>query len=178
MLTTLEKAKALKEFRGLRVALTSGALKTLEKAKSLKRFRELRVLLGGDGKAPEGTKRRDDLIPLISKRFNGQTVSDVIVDDEHGNVSATVDGKKGIDAGFIEDYESSNQPKDFTPLLNSIINGDISVFDDSTKLTELVGAAQESGGDDMPDDKKDLFTEAIRAAGIQQLEGQGFELVN
>lgn len=48
MLTTLEKAKTLKEFRGLRVALVGGTLKTLEKAKSLKRFRELRVLLGGE----------------------------------------------------------------------------------------------------------------------------------
>lgn len=123
MLSTLEKAKALKEFNGLRVALVGGALKTIEKAKSLKRFNELRVVLGGEG------------VPV-------------------------------------------EPPKDFTPLLNSIINGDISVFDDSTKLTELVGAAQESGGDDMPDDKKDLFTEAIRAAGIQQLEGQGFELVD
>lgn len=123
MLTTLEKAKALKEFRSLRVALTSGALKTLEKAKSLKRFRELRVLLSGEG------------VPV-------------------------------------------EQPKDFTPLLNSIINGDVSVFDDKAKLTELVGAAKESGGDDMPDDKKGLFIEAIKAAGIQQLEGWGFELVD
>lgn len=48
MLTTLEKAKTLKEFRGLRVSLVGGTLKTLEKAKSLKRFRELRVLLGGE----------------------------------------------------------------------------------------------------------------------------------
>lgn len=48
MLSVLEKAKALKEFRALRVSLTSGELKTIEKAKSLKRFRELRVLLGGD----------------------------------------------------------------------------------------------------------------------------------
>lgn len=52
MLTTLEKAKALKEFRGLRVALTSGTLKTLEKAKNIKRFRELRVLLGGGSVEP------------------------------------------------------------------------------------------------------------------------------
>lgn len=66
------------------------------------------------------------------------------------------------------------QTKDYTPLLNSIINGDVSVFDDKAKLTELVGAAKESGGDDMPEDKKDLFIEAINAAGIQVLEGKGF----
>jgi hypothetical protein len=70
------------------------------------------------------------------------------------------------------------QPKDFTLLLNSIINGDVSAFDDSTKLTELVDAAKESGGDDMPEDKKGLFIEAIKAAGVQVLEGQGFELVD
>lgn len=68
------------------------------------------------------------------------------------------------------------QPKDFTPLLNSIINGDVSAFDDSTKLTELVDAVKESGGDDMPEDKKSLFIEAINAAGVQVLIGQGFPL--
>jgi len=66
------------------------------------------------------------------------------------------------------------QPKDYTPLLNGIINGDVSVFDDKAKLTELVGAAQELGGDDMPYENKGLFIEAITAAGIQQLEGDGF----
>lgn len=124
MLSTLEKAKALKEFNGLRVSLVGGALKTLEKAKSLKRFNELRVLLGGG----EG-------VPV-------------------------------------------EQPKDYTPLLNSIINGDVSVFDDKAKLKELVDATKESGGDDMAGDTKGLFIEAIYAAGIQQLEGWGHELVN
>jgi len=46
MLSTLEKAKALREFNALRLGLLGGELKTLEKAKSLKRFNELRVLLG------------------------------------------------------------------------------------------------------------------------------------
>jgi len=77
-----------------------------------------------------------------------------------------------------EDYQNLINTKDFTPLLNSIINGDVNVFDDSTKLTELVGATQEVGGDDMPEDKKGLFIEAITAAGIQQLEGLSFELVD
>jgi hypothetical protein len=66
------------------------------------------------------------------------------------------------------------QPKDFATLLNSIINGDVSVFDDSTKLTELVDATKESGGDDMPDENKGLFIEAINAAGVQVLIGKGF----
>lgn len=120
MLSTLEKAKALREFNALRLALLGSKLKTLEKVKSLKRFNELRLLLGGG----EG-------VPV-------------------------------------------EQTKDYTPLLNSIINGDLNVFDDKAKLTELADAVQEVGGDDMPDDKKDLFIEAIKAAGIQQLEGMGF----
>jgi len=70
------------------------------------------------------------------------------------------------------------QPKDYTQLLNSIISNNINVFDDSTKLKELVDATKESGGDDMPEDKKGLFIEAINAAGIQQLVGLGFELVD
>lgn len=64
MLSTLEKAKALKEFRGLRVFLTDGVLKALEKAKSLKRFRELRVLLGGESvkqsESPKENKSIED----------------------------------------------------------------------------------------------------------------------
>lgn len=70
------------------------------------------------------------------------------------------------------------QPKDFTLLLNSIINGDVSAFDDSTKLKELVDATKESGGDDMAGENKGLFIEAIYAAGIQWLEGLDFELVD
>jgi hypothetical protein len=48
MLSTLEKAKALREFNALRLGLLGGELKTLEKVKSLKRFNELRLLLGGE----------------------------------------------------------------------------------------------------------------------------------
>ena len=48
MLSTLEKAKALREFNALRLALLGSKLKTLEKVKSLKRFNELRLLLGGE----------------------------------------------------------------------------------------------------------------------------------
>lgn len=51
MMSALEKAKALREFRNLRTQLADSGLKPLEKAKALKRFRELRGLLGGDVKA-------------------------------------------------------------------------------------------------------------------------------
>ena len=64
MLTTLEKAKTLKEFRGLRVSLVGGTLKTLEKAKSLKRFRELRVLLGGESVKQHEPPKEDQNIFL------------------------------------------------------------------------------------------------------------------
>lgn len=51
MMSALEKAKALKEFRQLRASVADAGMKPLEKAKALKRFRELRGLLGGDGGA-------------------------------------------------------------------------------------------------------------------------------
>lgn len=41
----------------------------------------------------------------ISKRFKGEKVEDIIIDDEFGNVTATVNGVKNTDCGFIEDYE-------------------------------------------------------------------------
>jgi len=41
----------------------------------------------------------------ISKRFRGAKVENVIIDEEFGNVTATIDGKKNIDCGFIEDYK-------------------------------------------------------------------------
>jgi len=42
----------------------------------------------------------------ISKAFNGANVSNVVVDEEFGNVTATVDNIKNIDCGFIEDYKN------------------------------------------------------------------------
>lgn len=40
----------------------------------------------------------------ISKLFNSAVVTDAQVDIEFGNVTATVDGKKNVDCGFIEDF--------------------------------------------------------------------------
>lgn len=48
MLSGLQKAKALKEAKELRIALDAGGLKPLDKARKLKRAGELRVLLGGE----------------------------------------------------------------------------------------------------------------------------------
>lgn len=41
----------------------------------------------------------------ISKRFKGAEVSNVVIDDEFGNVTATVDGRTYTDCGFITDYQ-------------------------------------------------------------------------
>ena len=265
MLTTLEKAKALKEFRGLRVALTSGALKTLEKAKSLKRFRELRVLLNAhsadvaakiieyEAQQVEDARKIEDekQAAIAAKEKAAKDRQDALESTQEWKVLASVadiekvkqsletmnritmnyskgkaiskDDSKAYDAAQYSLYQvsqglesigwsgvgllgirkasykknkpfflgdvlnmenvagkESEQPrdKDFAPLLNSIINGDVSAFDDSTKLTELVDATKESGGDDMPDENKGLFIEAIYAAGVQVLIGKGFQLVD
>ncbi|MCX8796137.1 hypothetical protein [Vibrio parahaemolyticus] len=49
------------------------------------------------------------LIDYISKKFNGASVSNVIIDDEFGNITATVDGKTFTDCGFIEEFEKVAQ---------------------------------------------------------------------
>ncbi len=49
------------------------------------------------------------LTDLISKKFNGASVAKVVIDDEFGNVTATVDGKVFTDCGFIEDFEKEAQ---------------------------------------------------------------------
>lgn len=41
----------------------------------------------------------------ISSRFNNSTVTDVSVDEEFGNVTATVDEVSNVDCGFIEEYD-------------------------------------------------------------------------
>ena len=41
----------------------------------------------------------------ISKKFKGAKIKDIIIDNEFGNVTATVNGIKNTDCGFIEDYE-------------------------------------------------------------------------
>ena len=55
MMSALEKAKALREFRQLRDQLADAGLKPLEKIKALKRFRELRGMLGETAVVPFDT---------------------------------------------------------------------------------------------------------------------------
>lgn len=45
------------------------------------------------------------LATLISKDWNNAKVENVVVDSEFGCISATVNGRKNCDCGFIETYE-------------------------------------------------------------------------
>lgn len=42
----------------------------------------------------------------ISKIYKGGCVTNVVIDEELGNVVATINGKKNIDCGWVEDYTS------------------------------------------------------------------------
>lgn len=78
MMSALEKAKALREFRNLRTQLADSGLKPLEKAKALKRFRELRGLLGGGdaqaGAVPQAEPPQADAVDtsLLTGIISGQ----------------------------------------------------------------------------------------------------------
>lgn len=62
-----------------------------------------------------------------------------------------------------------------TSLLTAIISGQIDTFKDRAKLQELSDALAKAGGDDMPSGEvRDLFENAIRAAGKQVLTGFGY----
>ena len=188
-MNALQKIKLSKELLATTASLKGGQLKALEKIKASKRALEIVGLLGGGSVKPD-TSKYDGYIKIAA-----DSIAELRLVDVERVLSES--GLKGEELSAFGDYIIKNRPdlegevndlvgemfsggtrqprdKDYTPLLNSIINGDVSVFDDKAKLTELVGAAQESGGDDMPDDKKGLFIEAVEAAGIQLLEGLGF----
>lgn len=40
----------------------------------------------------------------IAKQWNGARIGEVTIDNEFGNVTATIDGKTNMECGFIEDY--------------------------------------------------------------------------
>lgn len=54
----------------------------------------------------------EQLAEIISKQWNGAIVTDVVIDEEFGGVTATIDGSKCCDCGFIEDYTNTNTPSD------------------------------------------------------------------
>lgn len=74
MLTVLEKAQALKEFRALRLKLAGDGLSALDKARSLKRFRELRILLGGENQ-PLAAQQEPVSNPLYQSVLDGAPVT-------------------------------------------------------------------------------------------------------
>jgi len=41
----------------------------------------------------------------ISYIWHGAKVENVVIDEEFGNVTATVNGKTNTDCGFLEDYK-------------------------------------------------------------------------
>jgi hypothetical protein len=60
---------------------------------------------------------------LIARDYrNGALVENVVVDDEFGCVTATINGRKNCDCGFIEKYERRillGEPTDSDQLLPS-----------------------------------------------------------
>lgn len=47
----------------------------------------------------------EKIAKAISVTFHSAKVSNVVIDDEFGNVTATVDGVTYVDCGYIEDYK-------------------------------------------------------------------------
>lgn len=171
--------------------LNSGAMSRKAEMSAVDRMLEIVELIGG-GSAKPDTSKYDGYIKIAADSVAELRLIDVDRVLEESGLKGDelkafgdyiIKNRPDLD-GFVKDgiaelnaqRDPAQQPKDFTPLLNGIINGDVSAFDDSTKLTELVDAAKESGGDDMPEDKKGLFIEAVKAAGVQVLIGQGFPL--
>lgn len=71
--------------------------------------------------------------------------------------------------------EVNGLSRQYSELLDGIISGQIDTFQDKGKLQELSDALDAAGGDSMPaGELRDLFEQAIRAAGIQQLKGYGY----
>lgn len=124
MLKGLQKAQALREFRGLRVALTEGGLKGVVKARSLKRFRELRVLLGGENASvpsageQHSTPTQTSNDPVIQKLqlvlssadANGTKIGSALRWNKQGNtikISGEFTFKRNTPTGFVTDNRSN-----------------------------------------------------------------------
>lgn len=75
MMSALEKAKALKEFRQIRAKIQVMAMSPLEKAKALKRFRELRGMLGG-GDAQAGATPQANVASVTASSLNADEMFD------------------------------------------------------------------------------------------------------
>lgn len=124
MLKGLQKAQALREFRGLRVALTEGGLKGVEKARSLRRFRELRVLLGGENASVPSAGEQHSTSPqasndpviqklqlvLSSADANGTKIGSGLRWDKQGNtikIAGEFTFKRNTPTGFASDNKAN-----------------------------------------------------------------------
>lgn len=86
MLKGVEKARALQEFRSLRLALTGESLKGVEKAKAIRRFRELRLLLGGQNATQPAANN-----PVYQRVIDGEVITrELLVElDQEASKEAT-----------------------------------------------------------------------------------------
>ena len=69
--------------------------------------------------------------------------------------------------------------KDYTKLLQSVINGEVNIVEAKEKFAELEQAIKDLGGEDMPDDDtKQLVIDALQAAARQVIEANGYVVID
>lgn len=69
--------------------------------------------------------------------------------------------------------------KDYTKLLQSVINGEVNIVEAKEKFAELEQAIKDLGGEDMPDDDtKQLVIDALQAAVRQVVEANGYVVID
>ena len=69
--------------------------------------------------------------------------------------------------------------KDYTKLLQAIIDGEVNIFEAKEKFAELEQAVRDLGGEDMPDDDtKQLVIDALQAAAKQVIEANGYVVID
>lgn len=69
--------------------------------------------------------------------------------------------------------------KDYTKLLQSVINGEVNIVEAKEKFAELEQAIKDLGGEDMPDnDTKQLVIDALQSAARQVIEANGYVVID
>ena len=69
--------------------------------------------------------------------------------------------------------------KDYTKLLQSVINGEVNIVEAKEKFAELEQAIKDLGGEDMPDDDtKQLVIDALQSAARQVVEANGYVVID
>ena len=99
----------------------------------------------------------------------------VAADDSLAILDATDALNEALAAMDGESMPNQNDEPAAKPLLTGIISGAINTFQDKGKLQELSDALAKDGGDSIPaGELRDLYENAIRAAGVQVLKGYGY----